>query len=534
MKLIVLKNTIAAPGDFAGAEVVGFDELKRWVTSGRFLVKLLRYDSAEMHTYALPVLGRLLPTALVMCAFTRGRIEFVDRTGARERITVGRIVRLAVEAGRDFLGRGALVRRTESAVDSVGRAPGCMLGNAGFPVYLRTDFAFGLTGGGSVGHIAGVLNNLDEFTEKPVFISSDRIPSTREDIETHIIWPSPEFRDFGELWSASFNDRFLDCVRQIVGERQVRFVYQRYSHNNFAGLAFSAERGVPFVLEYNGSEVWMSRHWGRRLKYEALAERIELANLHGADLVVVVSAAMRDELVQRGIDPAKILVNPNGVDPEVYRPDIDGTPIRERHGLEDKTVIGFIGTFGRWHGAEVLAEAYGRLLARRPDLRDTTRLLMVGDGVTMPEVRAAIERHGISERVVLTGLVPQEQGPRYLAAMDIFASPHVPNPDGTPFFGSPTKLFEYMAMGRGIVASDLEQIGEVLEHDVTAWLVKPGDADALAQGLEVLIDDPERRARLGAAARQEVLARYTWREHTRRIIEALERRCGRAPHEPGS
>lgn len=526
MKLIVLKNTVAAPGEFAGADVVGFDELKRWVTSGRLFAKLMRYDSAEMHTYALPVLGRLLPTALVMRAFTRGRIEFVDRAGARERITAGRIVRLAAEAARDYLGRGALVTRTESAVGAVGRVPGCTLGDAGFPVYLRTDFAFGLTGGGSVGHIAGVLNNLDEFGDMPVFISSDRIPTTRDDIETHIVWPSPAFRDFGELWSASVNGHFLDRVREIVGARQVRFVYQRYSHNNFTGLAFSTERGVPFVLEYNGSEVWMARNWGSPLAYEALAERIELANLNGADLIVVVSAAMRDELVERGIEAAKILVNPNGVDPQRYAPDVDGSSVREGLGLGDRTVIGFIGTFGRWHGAEVLAEAYGRLLASRPGLRDTTRLLMVGDGATMPEVREAVERHGIGEQVVLTGLVPQEQGPAHLAAMDVLASPHVPNPDGTPFFGSPTKLFEYMAMGRGIVASDLDQIGEVLEHDVTAWLVKPGDADALVEGLSVLIDDPERRARLGSAAREEVLARYTWREHTRRIIEALKERCG--------
>ena len=79
----------------------------------------------------------------------------------------------------------------------------------------------------------------------------------------------------------------------------------------------------------------------------------------------------------------------------------------------------------------------------------------------------------------------------------------MPNPDGTPFFGSPTKLFEYMAMGKGIVASDLEQIGEVLEHGRTAWLVPPGDVDALADGLRRLIDDPAlaRDARRRGAAR---------------------------------
>jgi glycosyltransferase involved in cell wall biosynthesis len=79
-----------------------------------------------------------------------------------------------------------------------------------------------------------------------------------------------------------------------------------------------------------------------------------------------------------------------------------------------------------------------------------------------------------------------------------------------------------MAMGKGIVASNLNQIGEVLKHDQTAWLVKPGDVEALIEGMKVLIDDTEKRKRLGRAARNEVVAKYTWKEHTRKIIEKLK------------
>jgi glycosyltransferase involved in cell wall biosynthesis len=129
---------------------------------------------------------------------------------------------------------------------------------------------------------------------------------------------------------------------------------------------------------------------------------------------------------------------------------------------------------------------------------------------------------------VLTGLVPQEEGPAHLAACDILASPHVANADGTPFFGSPTKLFEYMAMGKGIVASNLGQIGQVLEHNRTAWLVVPGDIDALVNGLEHLIDDETLRRTLGAEARREVVARYTWHEHTGRTIARLQEIVGAA------
>jgi len=259
------------------------------------------------------------------------------------------------------------------------------------------------------------------------------------------------------------------------------------------------------------------------LIYEALSERIEILNLMAADMVVVVSRPMKDELVSRGIDAGKILVDPNGVDPQRYSPDVDGSGVRNRLSLHGKTIIGFIGTFGRWHGAEVLAEAFGRLLQEFPEYQDRVRLLMVGDGPNMSLVRDNLSKFNVADSSILTGLVPQDEGPAYLAASDILASPHVPNPDGTPFFGSPTKLFEYMAMGKGIVASDLDQIGEILEHDRTAWMVEPGDVRSLMLGLKTLIDDQDRRIRLGKAARDEVVVKYTWREHTRKIVERLKK-----------
>jgi glycosyltransferase involved in cell wall biosynthesis len=390
------------------------------------------------------------------------------------------------------------------------------------PVYLRTDLAFGLRSGGSLGHIAGVLNHLDEFAGKPIFLSTDRIPTVKKDLETYIILPKKEFWDFRELSSFYFNEIFVQMARMYLKDTKISFIYQRYSLNNYSGLKLAKLYNVPFIMEYNGSEIWVHRHWGRSLKYEKLSERIELLNLKAADLVVVVSQVIRDELLNRGIDANKVLANPNGVDPDLYSPDIDGSGVRRQYYLNGKNVIGFIGTFGKWHGAEILAEAFGMLLQRYPEYRRLVTLFMIGDGMTMPLVKRNIDKYAIKENCVLTGLIPQEEGPMYLAASDVLVASHKPNPDGTPFFGSPTKLFEYMAMGKGIVASNLNQIGEVLKHDQTAWLVKPGDVEALIEGMKVLIDDTEKRKRLGRAARNEVVAKYTWKEHTRKIIEKLK------------
>jgi len=185
-------------------------------------------------------------------------------------------------------------------------------------------------------------------------------------------------------------------------------------------------------------------------------------------------------------------------------------------------LITFVGTFGRWHGAHLLARAVREQAAwaRANDVR----FLFVGDGLTMPQVRADLE--ALDDVATLAGLVPPDDVPLHLAASDVLVSPHVPNDDGSAFFGSPTKIFEYMAAGKAIVASDLDQVGDVLRDDL-AILVRPGDVEDLARGLREAAADASRRDELGRRARDRVRDRYTWSHHVSAILAALERVTGR-------
>src|SRR5260370_10481034 len=114
--------------------------------------------------------------------------------------------------------------------------------------------------------------------------------------------------------------------------------------------------------------------------------------------------------------------------------------------------------------------------------------------------------------------IPHGSVRAHLDAANILVSPHVPMPGGTPFFGSPTKLFEYMAMGKAIVASALDQIADVLEHGRTALLVRPGDPSELAEAIQRLAADAQLRIELGRNAREIALARHTWRQNARRVL----------------
>jgi glycosyltransferase involved in cell wall biosynthesis len=506
-------------------------DIRNLARTGKILAHLWRYRSASAMTTRVESMNRPLMTALILRFLTLGACCFEDTNGTVVRVGAGKMAQLIAGFLRAFSAGLLSLRRVRQELGElavfVKRRTRPLFSPGHRTVYLRTDAVTAPLAGGAVGHIAGVLNNLAQAVGDPVFITTGPVPAVAPQIETHVIHTPPEFLHFPEKAMLRFNQALKGPLREVLDGESLSMIYQRSSCHNYSGLALASKHGVPFVLEYNGPAVWVSRNWGTRLKHEAYAEEIETLNLQGADLIVVVSDALREGLLARGIEGDKILVNPNGVDPQVYSPQVDGSAVRRRCGLGDDTVVGFIGTFGPWHGAEVLAEAFGILLRTRPQLRSGTRLLMIGDGHKMTEVRDNLSRYDVTAECILTGMVPQAEGPSHLAACDVLVCPTVPNPDGSPFFGSPTKLFEYMAMGKGVVASQIGQIADVLEHERTAWLVPPRDADALAEGIAALIDEPDLRERLGRAARDEVVLKYTWKQHTQRIIDALQGRCGR-------
>src|SRR6185436_9664912 len=189
----------------------------------------------------------------------------------------------------------------------------------------------------------------------------------------------------------------------------------------------------------------------------------------------------------------------------------DKAKLREELGFDDlEPVVGFTGTFGGWHGIDVLAAALPKISARAPH----ARFLLIGDGNYKYLIDQSIQAHGLDGRVKCVGRVPQAEGARLLRVCDLYVSPHSSHMVDSKFFGSPTKIFEYMAMGGGIVASDLEQIGQVLSPALTAdeaaagpevsreraVLCEPGDVDQFVRGVVALVRQPELARALGRNA----------------------------------
>jgi glycosyltransferase involved in cell wall biosynthesis len=298
---------------------------------------------------------------------------------------------------------------------------------------------------------------------------------------------------------------------------QADVIYQRHARFSLCGAVLARVTRRPLFLEYNGSEVFTGRYWHTTPLKRQLA-RCERAVLRTASMIFVVSDVDRRDLIARGIPVERIVLNPNGVSPDRFANGGGPAVRRDLRLAAEDVVVGFVGTFGPWHGAPLLARVFGRLCQDLPRLR----IVFVGDGPGLEQAREEIRVSGGDEAARFVGRVRPSDIPGYLDACDILVSPQVPLPDGIEFFGSPTKLFEYMAAGKGIIASRLGQIGEVLEHGRTALLVEPGDETGLSEAISRLANSPELCAQLGAAARERARDRHTWAASAMRVVEAYE------------
>jgi len=375
------------------------------------------------------------------------------------------------------------------------------------------------TPGGALTHVTGFLSGLVQEGARAEVFSGRPLQTA---CEVHKIPGSRPFHLLREAASLSYNFRFIAAARKPLAKKRPRLLYQRHGKFLFAGAILSRLLRIPLVLEYNGSEDWIAKHWDPS-RFSQWLRLCETVSVKAASLIVVVSKALQQQLMEAGVPESRILVNPNAVDPESFSPNCGGAKVREQLGFRvEDVVVCFVGTFSYWHGVAVLEQAIRSLLDKAQHASCPLKFLLVGDGPLAPQLRQVLRTYVPDGFVTFSGAVPHNSVRTYLDAADILVSPHVPMPGGRPFFGSPTKLFEYMAMGKAIAASALDQIADVLEHGKTALLVKPGDAGELAEAIQRLASDSKLRMELGRNAREAALARHTWRQNARRVLGFFE------------
>ncbi len=295
------------------------------------------------------------------------------------------------------------------------------------------------------------------------------------------------------------------------------FLYERYAFGNAAGVLAARRAKRPLVLEVN-SPLVLELSRTRGLVFPRLARRLERHVFTAADRVCVVTRVLGDMLEEQGVERARLVVTPNGVDLALYEhadPAAARRAARADLGLAPEPapgerVLGFVGYYRPWHRLELAVAAL-----RAPELA-RARLVLVGEGPAEDALRAAADAAGVAGRVHFPGRRPHARIPALLAAFDAALLPAI-NP-----YASPLKLHEYMAAGLAVVAPDQPNLREVLEHGANALLVPPEDGVALAAAMARLATDEAACARLGAAARRTVVEReLTWSANVARVLRAV-------------
>ena len=216
-----------------------------------------------------------------------------------------------------------------------------------------------------------------------------------------------------------------------------------------------------------------------------------------------------------GIHPEHLLVAPNAFDPRPFSGLPEKEELRRQLNLPSGPIAAYTGHLYDWKGAGVLAQA--------AELLSGVTVLFVG-GMERDVVRFQ-EEHGHIANILLLGFKPHALVPQYLKAADVLVLPNSNISQSrrlegySKFETSPIKLFEYMASGRVIVASDMPAIREILNEE-SAVLITPDDPEALARGIRRVLNEPVLAARLGKHA-QETVQRYTWDNRANMVLHFI-------------
>jgi len=222
------------------------------------------------------------------------------------------------------------------------------------------------------------------------------------------------------------------------------------------------------------------------------------------DQLAVLCQGVRQDIVSRAIPEAKVTVVYNGIDLDDFMPSEPDTEYGQQWKLRGKRVIGFIGSFYRYEGLDLLIDAFALLTKDRQDLV----LLLVGGGEMEPELRGQIERLGLQQKVLLPGRISHSRISGVYALMDVLCYPRYSM--RLTELVTPLKPLECMAMRKPLVASNIGGHRELITDGQTGILFAPGDTLALTAALKRVLDDPELRSRLANRGCEWVRQSHPW------------------------
>jgi glycosyltransferase involved in cell wall biosynthesis len=296
----------------------------------------------------------------------------------------------------------------------------------------------------------------------------------------------------------------------------IAFVWQRHELFHTTGIELARALDVPSVLFVAAPLVWEARQWNVQRPWGNRLERMgERKALVSADIIACGSDVVASEACRIGAPSDRVIVTPTGVDLDLFAVEHDRHELRRRHGIDDRFVVGWVGSFRRYHAIELAVDAAIGL--------EGVTLLFIGDGPERARIEARAAASGVS--AVFTGTVLHSALPEMMSMMDVAVSlASEEGPNHQRYHYSPLKLAEYLAAGLPVIAPAVPQFESRLRNGVDAILVAPGNADSMRDAIVSLQRDPALCRTLEKNARDVAVEGWSWDRQVRRIVEALESR----------
>lgn len=312
-------------------------------------------------------------------------------------------------------------------------------------------------------------------------------------------------------WS-DYLDDWASALAPVVAQERPQIIHVHSGHRGYesalVALAVGARLGVPVVYEVRGffEALWTSDlAWAERGEIYRLRWATETRVMNAAAAVVTLSESMRQDIIERGVDAAKVSVVPNGVNADSFAPRERDAELTAELGLTDRFVFGYVSNLDHYReGQELLIDAAVELNRRGVP----ATALIVGDGSRREFLEQHAKQVHAGESVVFTGKVPHDRVNDYYAQYDVFVIPRVD--ERAARLVTPLKPFEAMAGRIPLLVSDLPALQEITGHGERGATFRTGDAVDLADVLQALADDPERRARIALAGQEWVVAERQW------------------------
>lgn len=319
---------------------------------------------------------------------------------------------------------------------------------------------------------------------------------------------TPEF--VFEIIEIFFNAISLFRLRSAVSASKAEMIYERYSLFLFISVWWAKKNNIPIILEINDSSLV---HRVRKLFFVSLARKFERWIFKNATGLVFISSEFQQIAQQEFGEIAPSVVSPNAADLDAFIIDEkQAKTLRESLNIDDKIVIGYVGAFVHWHGIDWFVDMIADQLKQHPNIV----LLLIGDGVSYEPIEQRIKQANIEDQVILTGRVQHNKVSDYLSAMDFGILPDSNN------YGSPMKLFEFMAMGKGMVVPDFTPITEVVKDNETSWLFPANDRQACIDKTLAVAEDRLAQQQVGINARAYIENERQWQHNAQQLLSLIK------------